>query len=102
LDLAAIESGKLKFEKIAFNLKDLVPSLISTFAYQAKEKKLLLEYSIDEKLNRILLGDPVRLNQILINLINNAVKFTHRGAIHVTCGVERLQKDKCWIRIEVS
>jgi PAS domain S-box-containing protein len=102
LDLAAIESGKLKFEKIGFNLKDLVPSLISTFAYQAKEKKLKLEYSIDEKLNRILLGDPVRLNQILINLINNAVKFTHRGSIHVACEVERLQKDRCWIRIEVS
>jgi PAS domain S-box-containing protein len=102
LDLAAIESGKLRFEKIAFNLKDLLPSLINTFAYQAKEKKLLLEYTIDEKLNRILLGDPVRLNQVLINLVGNAVKFTHNGSIHVTCDVERLQKDICWVRVEVT
>jgi PAS domain S-box-containing protein len=102
LDLAAIESGKLRFEKIAFNLKDLLPSLINTFAYQAKEKKLLLEYTINEKLNRILMGDPVRLNQILINLLGNAVKFTHTGSIHVSCDVERLQKDICWVRIEVT
>lgn len=101
LDLAAIESGKLKFEKIAFNLKDLLPSLISTFTYQAKEKKLTLDYNIDSKLNKILLGDPVRLNQILINLISNAVKFTHTGSINVVCSVEREQKDVCWVRIEV-
>jgi PAS domain S-box-containing protein len=102
LDLAAIESGKLRFEKIAFNLTDLVPSLIGTFAYQAKEKKLKLDYLIDEKLNRILLGDPVRLNQVLINLISNAVKFTHSGAIQINCSIERQQKDTCWVRIEVS
>lgn len=102
LDLAAIESGKLRFEKIAFNLKDLLPSLISTFAYQAKEKKILLDYNIDEKLNKILMGDPVRLNQVLINLLGNAVKFTHTGSIQVSCGVERLQKEICWVRIEVT
>jgi PAS domain S-box-containing protein len=102
LDLAVIESGKLKFEKIAFNLKDLVPSLISTFTYQAREKKITLDYDIDERLNKILLGDPVRLNQILINLISNAVKFTHRGSIHIDCSIERQQKGVCWVRIEVK
>jgi PAS domain S-box-containing protein len=102
LDLAAIESGKLRFEKIAFNLTDLVPSLIGTFAYQAKDKKVKLDYTIDKKLNRILLGDPVRLNQVLINLISNAVKFTHVGEIQVHCSIERQQKDTCWVRIEVS
>jgi len=102
LDLAAIESGKFRFEKIPFNLKDLVPALISTFTYQAKEKRLSLDYNISEKLNRILLGDPVRLNQVLINLINNAVKFTHSGSINVICDVDRLQKDTCWVRIEVT
>jgi CheY-like chemotaxis protein/nitrogen-specific signal transduction histidine kinase len=101
LDLAAIESGKLRFEKIAFNLKDLLPSLISTFMYQAKEKKIALDYRIDEKLNKILLGDPVRLNQILINLISNAVKFTHTGSIQVKCTAEREQRGMCWVRVEV-
>jgi len=101
LDLAAIESGKLKFEKIAFNLKDFLPSLISTFTYQAREKRIAVEYQIDENLNKILLGDPVRLNQILINLISNAVKFTHTGSIKVNCSAEREQKGVCWVRIEV-
>lgn len=102
LDLAAIDSGKLKFEKIAFNLKDLLPSLISTFTYQAKEKNLELHYTIDEALNKILLGDPVRLNQILINLISNAVKFTHTGAIQISCELEKEQKGICHIRISVK
>ncbi len=102
LDLAAIESGKLKFEKIAFNLKDLLPSLINTFAYQAKEKKLTLDWTIDEKLNKILVGDPVRLNQVLINLISNAVKFTHNGSITINCTKAREIRGTCWVKIEVT
>jgi len=101
LDLAAIESGKLRLEKIAFNLNDLVPSLLSTFTYQAREKRIALDYKIDKKLNKILLGDPVRLNQVLINLVSNAVKFTHNGSIQVVCSLEREQKGVCWVRIEV-
>ena len=102
LDLAAIESGKLKFEKIAFNLKDLLPSLINTFTYQAKEKKLTLDWTIDEKLNKILVGDPVRLNQVLINLISNAVKFTHNGSITINCTKAREMRGTCWVKIEVT
>ena len=101
LDLAAIESGKLKFEKIAFNLQDFLPSLISTFTYQAREKGIAVEYQIDNKLNKILLGDPVRLNQILINLISNAVKFTHNGSIKVNCTADKEVKGVCWVRLEV-
>ena len=102
LDLASIESGKLRFEKIPFNLHDLLPSLIGMFAYQAKEKKILLDYKIDHSLNQILSGDPVRLNQILINLISNAVKFTHSGEIHVICSAEQKKKTNCLVKIEVS
>jgi PAS domain S-box-containing protein len=102
LDLASIDSGKLKFEKIPFNLTDLLPSLISTFTYQAQEKGLSLTYTIDDTLNKILLGDPVRLNQVLINLISNAVKFTHTGSIHVTATMEREQKSTGWVQISVK
>lgn len=101
LDLTAIGSGKLKLEKIPFNLTDVVPSLMNTFMYRAREKQLKLKYFIDEKLNRILLGDPVRLNQILINLISNAIKFTDKGSIDVNCTVDREQRSVCWVRIEV-
>lgn len=101
LDLAAIESGKLRFEKIAFNMMDLLPSLINTFTYQAKEKRIDLTYDIDEKLNKILLGDPVRLNQILINLISNAVKFTHSGSIQIKCYPAKESRGVCWVKMEV-
>ena len=101
LDLAAIDSGKLRFEYIPFNLHDLLPSVISMFAYQAKEKKIELEHHIQSSLKRILLGDPVRLNQILINLISNAVKFTHSGKIQVECSAEKKEKDGCIVKIQV-
>ncbi len=101
LDLAAIESGKLKFEHIAFNLKDLLPSLVNTFTYQAKEKNLEVNYTIEENLNKILLGDPVRLNQVLINLISNAVKFTHNGSISIRCSEAKEHRGTSWVKIEV-
>ncbi|HLT73195.1 MAG TPA: ATP-binding protein [Cyclobacteriaceae bacterium] len=102
LDLSAITSGKLKFEKIPFNLVDLLPTLLNTFAYAAREKNLELTYTVDKELNRLLLGDPVRLNQILINLISNAMKFTHSGSIHIACSYERTQKLTTWVKIEVA
>jgi PAS domain S-box-containing protein len=101
LDLSAIESGKLKFEKIGFNLTDIIPSLISTFTYQAKEKNISLHYEIDKRLNTILVGDPVRLNQILINLISNAVKFTHAGSVNLKCEIEKKQNNTCLVKITV-
>lgn len=101
LDLAAIDSGKLRLERIPFNLHDLLPSLVGMFAYQAKEKKIVLDYKIEPTLNRILLGDPVRLNQILINLISNAVKFTHTGKINVRCSAEKRTKTDCLVKIQV-
>ena len=101
LDLAAIDSGKLRFEYIPFNLHDLLPPLVGMFSYQAKEKKIELGYKIQPSLNRILLGDPVRLNQILINLISNAVKFTHTGKIQIHCTAEERTANGCVAKIQV-
>ncbi|MBL7860801.1 MAG: response regulator [Cyclobacteriaceae bacterium] len=83
LDLASIESGKLKFEKIDFSLPDLLHSLLETFGIQAKEKGIKLTYHLDKEVHQVFVGDPVRLNQVLINLISNALKFTHSGSIHI-------------------
>lgn len=101
LDLASIESGKLKFERIGFSLKDLLSSLIDTFSVQAKEKGVELKLEIDKEADTILVGDPVRLNQILINLISNAVKFTHNGHIRLVSRVEKKLKRKQVMRFEV-
>ncbi|HZY79974.1 MAG TPA: ATP-binding protein [Cyclobacteriaceae bacterium] len=101
LDLSSIESGKLKFEKIGFNLKDLLSSLLDTFQVQAREKGIQLQLEIDEQANTILLGDPVRLNQVLINLLGNAIKFTHDGYIRVHCLVEKKHRRKYDMRFDV-
>lgn len=102
LDLASIESGKLKFEQIGFNLSDVLTSLIDTFSVQAREKGIRLEMNITEAHNLIIIGDPVRLNQILINLISNAIKFTHSGFIRLSCLIEKKEKKKCIARFEVE
>ncbi len=102
LDLASIDSGKLKFEKIGFNLKNLLTSLINAFAFQAHEKGLTLTFHLEEKVDTILIGDPVRLNQILINLISNAIKFTHTGSIRIDCSVENQTKQRCVTQFQIT
>ncbi len=101
LDLASTESGKLKFEKIGFSLKNLLVSLIGTFSVQAKEKGIELSYTLHEHADKILIGDPVRLNQILINLISNAIKFTHAGYIRIHVSIEKEEKTKGNLRFDV-
>ncbi len=101
LDLASIESGKLKFEQIGFNLNDLLNALINTFLFQASDKKIDLRYHLHEDANKIFIGDPVRLNQILFNLVNNAIKFTNHGYIAVNCNVKKKEVKKYLLEFEV-
>lgn len=102
LDLASIESGKLQLEKIGFNLNDLLHSLIDTFGVQASEKGIKLSYVLAKDANKIFVGDPVRLNQILINLISNAIKFTHAGSIKVEVTVDKIKGDSHYLRFGIS
>ena len=101
LDLASIESGKLKFEQIGFSLKDVVAPLVNMFLVQAREKGIAFTNQLSKEADKILIGDPVRLNQILINLISNALKFTPSGSIKLICSVEREEKHRCHMRFEV-
>jgi PAS domain S-box-containing protein len=102
LDLASIESGKLQFEKIGFNLNDLLHSLIETFGVQAAEKGIELSYTLSKEANKVFIGDPVRLNQVLINLISNAIKFTHTGYIRVAIQVEKIKGKIYRLRFDIS
>lgn len=102
LDLSVIESGKLKFEKIGFNIRYQLGAVTDTFIYQAKEKGIDIYYSITPEADTVLLGDPVRLNQILINLISNAVKFTHVGSINVDVSLEKKVEKTLYIKFNVS
>ncbi|MBL7871772.1 MAG: response regulator [Cyclobacteriaceae bacterium] len=102
LDLASIESGKIQLEKIGFNLNDLLHSLIDTYGVQAAEKGVKLSYSLAKDTNKIFIGDPVRLNQILINLIGNAIKFTHTGSIHVSVNTEKIKDKTYFLKFDIS
>ncbi len=83
LDLSAVESGNIKFEKIGFNLKTFFNTLISSFGYTAKQKGISITLNFDPYIDEVIIGDPVRLNQIISNLIGNAVKFTKMGYVKV-------------------
>ncbi|MCX8492192.1 MAG: ATP-binding protein, partial [Cyclobacteriaceae bacterium] len=74
----------------------------STFNHQVKEKGIAFNVNLEAEANQIFLGDPVRLNQILINLVSNAIKFTHAGSIQVSCTVLKNLGKKFQIQFEVS
>jgi signal transduction histidine kinase/DNA-binding response OmpR family regulator len=86
LDIAKIESGKLELESYAFNLRECVEGVVTLYAEHAQEKGLELVYRIDREVPLHVRGDPVRLRQILTNLVNNAIKFTERGEVCVEVG----------------
>ncbi len=83
LDLSKIEAGKLELEQIDFSLPDTLQQVRETLAIKSEEKGLQLFTTIDEKIPEVLVGDPFRLNQILINLGGNAIKFTDKGSVEI-------------------
>ncbi|MDO6434869.1 ATP-binding protein [Flavitalea sp. BT771] len=81
LDFSKIKAGKLAIEKIDFRLKDVLENVKAIFIHRVKKKGLAFHLSTDARLPHLMKGDPYRLNQVLINLIGNAIKFTERGAV---------------------
>ncbi len=84
LDVSKIESNKMKIENIKFDLNNILNNLTSLLILNAREKDIELLYWMDEKLNTVLIGDPLRLGQVLLNLVNNAIKFTPKGGKVIT------------------
>nr|CRH06350.1 putative histidine kinase. Containing 3 SBP_bac_3 domain, PAS_3 domain, His KA domain, HATPase_c domain,2 response regulator receiver domain and Hpt domain [Candidatus Magnetococcus massalia] len=83
LDISKIEAGKLTVEKIPFNLEEIVSKLIRLQGFKAQEKGLELLLHLDHEIPQSLMGDPLRINQVLTNLVNNAIKFTNEGEVVV-------------------
>ncbi|MBK9248962.1 MAG: response regulator [Ignavibacteria bacterium] len=81
LDLAKVNAGRMIFEKQPFEIRRSITSILYSFDLKIEEKNLVLIKEYDSDIPELLLGDPVRLNQIILNLISNAVKFTHEGEI---------------------
>ncbi len=83
LDLSKIEANEIEFEQRTFNLLELLKSLQQTFQFKVREKPISVVLDLDSKIKNHLIGDSVRLNQILTNLLGNASKFTNKGTIGV-------------------
>ncbi|MFT5369272.1 MAG: PAS domain S-box-containing protein, partial [Candidatus Latescibacterota bacterium] len=81
LDFSKIEAGRLKLDLIDFKFRDCVGDILKTFAFQARDKGLALVGHVDRDVPDMLVGDPGRLRQVIVNLIGNAIKFTHDGEI---------------------
>jgi PAS domain S-box-containing protein len=84
LDLAKVDAGKMTFEKTPFKLAASISAMLHLFETKIQEKNLILVKEYDNKIPEVLVGDPVRLHQIILNLVSNAVKFTTEGKITVS------------------
>ncbi len=84
LDLSKVEAGQLSIEHVSFHLRDSIDQALAPLALRAGEKSLRLRFTVAPDLPERVVGDPVRIRQIVVNLVGNAIKFTHQGAIAVT------------------
>jgi PAS domain S-box-containing protein len=102
LDLARIESGSLSVEERSFDLRELVQRLVQSLAAKAEERGVALAAQIDERLPGQLVGDPVKIGQVLTNLLGNALKFTAQGSVTATLAVAGLDADAVTIDVRVA
>jgi signal transduction histidine kinase/CheY-like chemotaxis protein len=101
LDLSRIESGMMHIEALPFNLRELVDSLVTMMQVKAKNRNLYLQTELDESVPELLKGDAVRLTQILLNLISNALKFTHDGGVMVKLDLLEKKEESCLVRFSI-
>jgi len=100
LDFTKLESGKAELEKTPFDIYQLLGNLNAVYSKQCKYKGLEFKYSMQPPFHGKLIGDPTRLNQILNNLLNNAVKFTEKGSVSLT--IHPTIESKTWIIFHFS
>jgi signal transduction histidine kinase/DNA-binding response OmpR family regulator/HPt (histidine-containing phosphotransfer) domain-containing protein/HAMP domain-containing protein len=102
LDFSKIEAGKIEMENISFWLDDVISNVTTLVSQKAHDKGLEFLIQVAPNVPRNLLGDPLRLGQVLTNLINNAVKFTETGHVKVSIQVARQEKNRVQLEIDVE
>jgi len=102
LDYSKIEAGKMGFETVDFDLREMVQSLVELLDLRAQEEGLSLLSDIDPNVPRWLRGDPMRLRQILLNLIGNALKFTEVGTVELRVACGSTETGRLLLEIEVE
>lgn len=100
LDLAKVDAGKMTFEQTPFSMTSSISAMLHLFETKIQEKNLILVKEYDQRIPKVLVGDPVRLHQVILNLVSNAVKFTSTGKI--TVSVQLLKEDSETATIEFS
>ncbi|HLF45485.1 MAG TPA: ATP-binding protein [Chitinophagaceae bacterium] len=98
LDLAKVDAGKMTFEQTPFKMEVSISAMLHMFEPKIQEKNLKLIKEYDKRIPKVLVGDPVRLHQIILNLISNAVKFTSKGKI--TVSIRLLSEDEKIVTLE--
>ncbi|MBF0450044.1 MAG: PAS domain S-box protein [Candidatus Magnetomorum sp.] len=102
LDFSKIEAGKLNIERIDFDLNDILENLSSLISLKAHQKSVELIFAMDNDIPTLLKGDPLRVGQILLNLANNALKFTDQGEIVISLTPVKIKKNMAMIRFAVK
>jgi len=94
LDISKIEAGKLELESLGFDPSEVLKHVTRIMQPRAEEKGLEMQLNIDENIAPVLIGDPHRINQVLLNMISNAVKFTEKGGVTLSCRLRKKIKQK--------
>jgi PAS domain S-box-containing protein len=102
LDYNKMESGKIIFEQTQFDLHEFLEEIMRSYSFRSKAKNLKFAIRKENELPRVVIGDPIRLNQILSNLLSNALKFTTNGSIIVLVKELNRTGDKCIMEFSVS
>ena len=102
LDLAKVDAGKMTFEQVPFSIVESVTSLMHLFETEIHGKNLELVVDYDNNIPAILMGDPLRLHQVMLNLVSNAVKFTNTGKITVAIKLLKENKDNATVEFSIT
>lgn len=102
LDFSKIEAGRMELERVSFCLQDLLGDTLKLLATKAHDKGLELAFSIQDHVPEFLVGDPSRLRQIIVNLVGNAIKFTHAGEVLLTVNLVWENDHSIRLKFEVS
>ncbi|REK33715.1 MAG: response regulator [Bacteroidetes bacterium] len=102
LDFSKIEAGKMTFEKVPFRVHELIHHTQELFQVKADEKSISLVSRIDDNVPARIQGDPTRLNQILNNLVSNAIKFTEKGEVSINVKATDIQNNKAILQFDVK
>ena len=102
LDFSKIEAGKLELDPVPFAIRPVVAEVSRLFELRAREKRICLHCKVENSVPEYLVGDALRLRQVILNLLGNAIKFTLKGDVHLSVEPERMDEDSACLKVTVK